>query len=171
MGYINYLYRFDNQVFRIINNNLQTPYLDKLMVCMTIIGGAGISIFTCLILVLFGYNVDGLGRSAVIALTGSHLVVRMIKKSISRQRPYLVLNGVNLREGYILRDYSFPSGHTTACFSLATVAAAYFPTLAPIVLLIALLTGISRIYLGMHYPTDVFIGALIGTIFGILACI
>lgn len=140
------------------------------MVLMTILGGAGVSIFTCLILVLLGYSVHGLGQSSVIALTGSHLVVRLIKRFVSRRRPYLVLDGVNLREGYILKDYSFPSGHTAACFSLAAVIAVYFPAVAPFVLFIALLTGISRIYLGMHYPTDVFIGALIGIIFGILAC-
>lgn len=168
MAWINSIYRFDNRVFRIFNTNLRSSYLDILMVCMTNLGGAGVSIFTCLVLVLYGLNIDGLGQSAVIALTGSHLVVRLIKKFVSRRRPYMVLDDVNLKDGYILKDYSFPSGHTAACFSLAVVISSYFPPVAPFVLLIALLTGISRIYLGVHYPTDVFIGALIGSIFGLL---
>ena len=166
---MNYIVRFDNWVFRGINGRLRCRVLDKLMPGMTFLGGATASVVTCILLMVISYKINGLGKSSLYALAGSHLVVQIMKRFVTRPRPYLALDEVNIWEKFILKDYSFPSGHTTASFSLATVISVYFPAVAPFVLILALLVGLSRIYLGQHYPSDVFIGSLIGIVSGIIA--
>ena len=63
-----------------------------------------------------------------------------------------------------MKDYSFPSGHTAASFSIATTIALNMPRLAIFVFVIAIIVGISRVYLGVHYPTDVAAGIILGTL-------
>ena len=88
----------------------------------------------------------------------AHLV---IKNLVKRDRPCEVLANVNRR--IIPSDqFSFPSGHTAAAFAMATLIGFHFPMLAPPVMAWALMVGLSRIYLGVHYPTDILAGALIG---------
>lgn len=165
---MNYLFRFDNWAFRGINSHLRNRFWESLMLVLTILGGALVSLSLCAVLYLI--NSD-LGREALYALVGSHLAVQLIKFSVSRPRPFLVLQAVNLRQGSALRDYSFPSGHSAACFSWTTVLALHYPPLAPVLLILALLIGISRIYFGLHYPTDVFIGAGLGIFFAVITLV
>ncbi len=60
------------------------------------------------------------------------------------------------------KDYSFPSGHTAAAFSVAAIFALNFPAVMYNLAGLAALVGVSRMYMGQHYPTDVAIGALLG---------
>jgi len=62
----------------------------------------------------------------------------------------------------VLDHYGFPSGHTLHAVGFTLVALAYFPSLAAVLVPFALLTAASRIALGLHYPSDVLIGALLG---------
>ncbi len=68
-----------------------------------------------------------------------------------------------------LKDHSFPSGHTTAIFSVVVPLLLYMPVLTIILAPIALSVGISRIYLGLHYPSDVLAGLCLGTLTGIIS--
>ena len=63
-----------------------------------------------------------------------------------------------------LTDHSFPSGHTTAVFSVTVPFMTMEPILLATLLPVALIVGFSRIYLGLHYPSDVLAGATIGTL-------
>jgi undecaprenyl-diphosphatase len=63
-------------------------------------------------------------------------------------------------------DPSFPSGHTTVAFACATVLSYFAPKLAPVLFLLALAIGFSRIYVGVHYPLDVLGGAALGVLVG-----
>jgi undecaprenyl-diphosphatase len=61
-------------------------------------------------------------------------------------------------------QFSFPSGHTAAAFVIATLISHFFPALLVPVYFWAFLMGVSRIYLGVHYPTDILAGLVIGII-------
>ena len=61
-----------------------------------------------------------------------------------------------------LDRYSFPSGHTLHAVSFTTIALAHFPELAIVLVPFALLVAVSRVVLGLHYPTDVAAGAVLG---------
>ena len=85
-----------------------------------------------------------------------------------RRRPYLVLDEIYVTDRP-LKDHSFPSGHTTAIFSVVTPFALYDPMFAVILLPLAIFVGISRTYLGLHYPSDVIVGMLLGSTTGLFA--
>lgn len=87
----------------------------------------------------------------------------ILKNSIRRSRP---CHGV--RDIYALIEpsdkFSFPSGHTAAAFVFATLVAAFYPPFAPLAYLLAALIGLSRVMLGVHYPSDIAAGALLGVV-------
>ncbi|MBZ3935497.1 phosphatase PAP2 family protein [Methanimicrococcus blatticola] len=98
--------------------------------------------------------------SAVLLSAG---ITWIIKEIIDRPRPYIEL-GLTAADMLIRTDptVSFPSGHTATAFTTATVVARYFKKWAIPALFLACLAGLSRIYLLVHYPSDVVAGALIG---------
>lgn len=154
--------RFDDKFLDLINKRMQTRYLDVFMFRVTDLGGA---IFSSLILLLFfalgNNNIKLIGFEAFIALAISQAFAHSLKRVLSRERPYKIIEQLNTY-GIDLNDYSFPSGHTTASFSIATTIAINIPRLSLLVFILAMVVGISRIYLGVHYPTDVAVGILLG---------
>lgn len=86
----------------------------------------------------------------------------IVKQTIRRNRPFTSLNGIQNR--IIPSDqFSFPSGHTAAAFIMATLLASFFPAAAIPVYLWASLVGLSRVYLGVHYPSDILAGVVMGS--------
>lgn len=90
---------------------------------------------------------------------------RLLKVGIRRDRPCDRLGKVEKRVAPGDR-FSFPSGHTAAAFVMATLLSSFFPGLAVPIHLWALGVGFSRVYLGVHYPTDVLAGMLLGILSG-----
>lgn len=145
---------------------LHTPVLDKIMTSITKLGDAGIFwiILTLLFLIIPKMRKTGIIMAA--ALIMDLLICNVaVKNLVARTRPYDVNTGIQLLVAK-LHDYSFPSGHTAASF--ASVTALYFAgekKLWKPALVLACLIAVSRLYLYVHYPTDV----LGGMVFGILA--
>jgi undecaprenyl-diphosphatase len=101
--------------------------------------------------------------------SGTGLAIYLIlKKATGRKRPCLV-EPHNWAQILPPDQYSFPSGHTIAAFSIATVVGLFYPPLFPALLAYALLIAISRIVLGMHFLSDVVAGAALGLLFGYAA--
>jgi undecaprenyl-diphosphatase len=88
---------------------------------------------------------------------------RWLKLRTSRPRPFQVYAAINAAAPALDR-FSFPSGHTLHAVSFSLIAAAGFPELAPLLFPFAALVGVSRPILGLHYPSDVLAGAVLGAI-------
>lgn len=154
--------RFDDKFIELINRRMRNKYFDYIMLKITNLGGALFSSLILFILLLFGSRRYKLiGVEMFFALTISQIIVHSLKRILSRERPYKILEQLNTF-GINLKDYSFPSGHSAASFSIATTLALNVPKLSALVFIIAIIIGISRIYLGVHYPTDVAAGIVIG---------
>jgi undecaprenyl-diphosphatase len=91
------------------------------------------------------------------------LVYKALKERLVRERPY-VTHGQIICGTAPLDRYSFPSGHTLHAVSLTILYGAYEPVLLVVMVPFAVLVAASRIVLGLHYPSDVVAGALIGAL-------
>lgn len=99
-------------------------------------------------------------QTGLTALLGVGLY-KLLKKHLVRERPFITHHDI-LCTGTPLDRYSFPSGHTLQAVLITTMALAWYPALAPLLLPFTLLVACSRPVLGLHYPSDVACGALIG---------
>ncbi|RYG79401.1 phosphatase PAP2 family protein [bacterium] len=99
-------------------------------------------------------------RMAIAGLAGL-LIYRSLKRRLVRERPFITHSSIT-RAGAPLDRFSFPSGHTLHAVSFTVIVLAAFPLLAWGVAPLALLIALSRVVLGLHYPSDVLAGALIG---------
>lgn len=96
--------------------------------------------------------------AAGLAGTGAY---KLLKTSASRPRPFEVNQAIALGMPPLDR-FSFPSGHTLHAVAFTLVALAYYPALIWLLLPFTLLVAVSRVVLGLHYPSDVLAGATIG---------
>lgn len=159
---------FDNFFINLINKQMRNPFFDFLFYHITNIGGAISLITITALLIFFGkgkYKVLGIKIAFALILSG--IIVQILKRIFTRSRPYWILKNLNTY-GIDLRDYSFPSGHSAASFAVAVIIALNFPKISIVVIMLALLIAISRIYLAVHYPTDVAAGIIIGIVSSLL---
>jgi undecaprenyl-diphosphatase len=140
-----------------------SPFLDRVIPWITYLGS---NIATVLFIILSWISTKQrsvLGRLAILFGIQSGILYGL-KFLIQRQRPLYFLemaSKLSNGPGEIL-DPSFPSGHAIYAFMMATLLARWFPRSQIIFFLLAGFIGWTRIYLGLHYPTDVIVGALLG---------
>lgn len=101
-------------------------------------------------------------RMAIVGIVGV-LLYKYLKSRLVRERPYISLAGI-VPGTPALDRYSFPSGHTLHAVSFTILAMASFPQLAWLLVPFATMVAASRVVLGLHYPTDVAAGAIIGAL-------
>jgi undecaprenyl-diphosphatase len=104
----------------------------------------------------------GVLHMVVVGLIGLG-VYKWLKRATSRPRPFLRSDAI-VRGCDVLDEYSFPSGHTLHAVSFTVVALVYFPFLAGLLIPFTLLVAASRPVLGLHYPSDVLAGAMLGAV-------
>ncbi|WP_127586457.1 phosphatase PAP2 family protein [Paenibacillus koleovorans] len=160
---VSWLQQHENQLFFWVNRRLQHAILDRAFAVITHLGGASVTILVCLSLLLLAsgdWRIAAL--QSLVALIASHLPVHLVKKKYPRKRPYLVHPGVNLCKNP-LKDHSFPSGHSTAIFSVIVPFVAVASLLGLLLVPLAFAVSVSRIYLGLHYPSDCIAGIVLGS--------
>ena len=145
--------------------NLRTPIGDVVVPLITRLGDAGIIwiILTVLLLII-----PKTRKTGVIMMADVLLCNVFIKNLVARTRPFDVNTTVQLLVAKP-RDYSFPSGHTAASF--ASVTALYLAgekKMWKAALVLAVLIALSRLYLYVHYPTDIIGGVIFGSLSGYL---
>ncbi|NUJ17769.1 phosphatase PAP2 family protein [Bacillus glycinifermentans] len=164
------MYNFECRIFLGMNSLFHQKALNRYFRSSTHLGGAFCTIFASLLLIVFGEgNIRLAGAASALALLVSHLQVVLIKKLYPRKRPYMTLKQAKVLNNP-LKDHSFPSGHTTAVFSVITPVIVFFPILALLLIPAGITVGLSRIYLGLHYPSDVLAGMVLGVSAGIMSC-
>ncbi len=147
---LNWIYSFKN------------PVLDKIVPVVTALGNGGaVWIFLCVILLCFK-KTRKCGLTIALGLILNLIVCNGILKNLfARIRPYET-NGIKELLISFPHDYSFPSGHSSSSFVAATSVFLYYKKSGALALFIATLISLSRLYLYVHYPSDVFFGILIG---------
>jgi undecaprenyl-diphosphatase len=134
--------------------------MNALMKSITHLGSLSFAVALPLSLILFGSaELKPLGFNIALVLSASQAIVHILKRIVQRPRPFTALNWAKAINHP--RDFSFPSGHTAAAFALALVIAKSIPQLALPGLILACLVAVSRVYLGVHYPSDCLVGFLI----------
>jgi undecaprenyl-diphosphatase len=163
-----FLYSIDLSVFYFFNHTLSAGFLDKFFSTITNVGNWYIAYAILLgISFLKGGTKGKIAAVLVIILilfsdqTGYHI----LKEMIQRLRPCNVLTDAITPLG-CTGSYSFPSNHALNNFAAATFYCRLYPGLKWILFITATLISISRVYLGLHYPSDILGGAVIGIILG-----
>lgn len=125
--------------------------------------GDGIFWYGLMLILPMIYGIDGLKISLQMAIAGlvSLLIYKTLKSRLVRERPFISDAGIFCGTAPLDR-YSFPSGHTLHAVLFTSLAVASFPPLVWILVPFALMVALSRVILGLHYPTDVVVGAAIG---------
>jgi undecaprenyl-diphosphatase len=161
------LARFDDTEYRWcrgLNRTVERPWFLKVMRLSSRLGD-GVLWYGLLLVLPWLYGSAAIRVVLVMAATGlgGHLIYRRLKSSLVRERPFIRHPGINLAMPALDR-YSFPSGHTLHAVSFVWQAVAHFPALAWTLVPAAALIALSRVVLGLHYPTDVLAGAAIGAL-------
>lgn len=162
------LYSIDLAIFYFLNHTISTGFLDKFFSIIT-----NVTNWYIAYIILAGIAVTKGGTRGRIVVAGVILLVifsdqtgyRILKEFFGRLRPCDVLTDVILPVG-CTGTFSFPSNHALNNFAIAVFVTRFYPNYKWAFFITAFLVSLSRVYLGLHYPSDILGGAIIGMLFG-----
>ena len=164
---------FDLPILDWIQETMQCTFLDKTLPIVTLFGDGGVFWIGIAVLLLFFAKYRKTGFSMGMALVLGLVVCNItLKPLVARIRPYDFQLQEFGREITLLisaqHDFSFPSGHTIASFEACTVLLLHDKRMGIPATVLAILIAFSRLYLYVHYPTDVLVSLVLGIAFGLL---
>ena len=160
--YLSRMHQFDSNVCVVVSNTSQYRLIRDVFRLVSRLGD-GMFWYGLMTLILITKGAEGLTpvlHMVVAGLAGT-ILYKWLKGKTLRPRPYEVRQDIRLT-GKPLDKFSFPSGHTLHAVVFTAVALNYYPQLSIILLPFTAMVGLSRVVLGLHYPSDVLAGALIG---------
>lgn len=168
---------FDLSIFQWIQT-IQSPVLSAILKVITTLGEAGIIFILLAFVLLFIKKYRKIGVAVIVALLvmeiGNNLI---LKELFARPRPFNLTgaeydwwNEIYKFPEIVSRpsSWSFPSGHTSSAFAAAIAVLFYNRKIGIPVTLFAFIMGFSRIYVEVHYPTDVLFGILVGVVYALI---
>jgi len=161
---------FDTHALLFIQEHIRCAFLDPIMVAASRIGDKGIFwILLCVVLLLFGRTRKG-GIYQGASLAAEYIICDLvIKKLVMRPRPYLDIENLSILVR-LERSSGFPSGHTASSLACAFALTYVFGAKGAWAYIPAVLIALSRLYVGVHYPSDVLCGAVLGTVVALVIC-
>ena len=164
---------FDLPILDWIQATMQSPFMDKFMPFITLFGEAGIFWIALSILFMIFPKTRKMGLGMGLAMAMGLLICNVIMKPmIARPRPYDFQMAQFGKMIPLLieaqHDFSFPSGHTIACFEASVVMLKNNKWLGIPAFILGLMVTFSRMYLYVHYPTDVIVSVILGTLFALI---
>ena len=165
------LTQIDFSVLDFIAEHLKCSFLDTVMPLVTYTAEHGLMWILVAAVLLVIPKTRKLGAMLGLSFLLGFLVGNLLLKNVvARPRPYWIREEVELLVPH-LKDFSFPSGHTLVSFEAASVLLKKGPKrIGVAVLVLAVLVAFSRLYLYVHYPTDVLASMVLSTAFGLLSC-
>lgn len=167
---MNFITKIDLSILNFIQDTLKSGFMDKMMTSITALGNMGIFWLLLIIVFLSSKEYKKLAKIMIVSLIINTVLVNIIIKPIvGRVRPFELVDGIKL---LVLKptDPSFPSGHSAISFCMMTVIVLFSKSksLNIMAIVLAFLIAFSRLYLYVHYPTDVIVGALLGVLTAVL---
>ena len=163
------MYEFDFGILNWIQENMRCEALDAFFSTITHLADYGLVliIIAMLLAVFKKYRKCAIATAVSMGL-GFLLTNALLKNLVARPRPCWLNPGVNMLIA-VPQDYSFPSGHSTTCFAAAVVILHYDKRIGIPVMILACLIAFSRMYLYVHFPTDVIAGIAAGLLSAFIA--
>ena len=163
---------FDLPILDWIQANLQSGFMDKFMPFITVFGDAGIFwMIWAAVLVIFP-KTRKIGLGMAFAMVMGLIVCNItLKPLVARIPPYDLQAELGVAIKLLCEaqhDFSFPSGHTIASFEAAVVLVKNSRKMGIPAMILAVLISFSRMYLYVHYPTDVIVSVILGTLFALI---
>ena len=168
-SYLNSMHRLDSNLCIAVNQTSQVRLIRDLFRLVSRLGD-GLFWYSLMLLILLFEGSEGLLPVLHMALAGlsGTLLYKWLKGKTLRPRPFEVHQDIFMT-GKPLDKFSFPSGHTLHAVVFGLVAINYYPALSFIIMPFVSMVALSRVVLGLHYPSDVLAGALVGSLIAALS--
>ena len=149
-------------------HSLNSKLLSSILILFTNLGNHGLIWITVTLFLLSSKKYRKIGYLAAISLIINAIIVNVILKNLThRARPFGEISDIILLIK-APKDFSFPSGHTSASFTMVYIFYKHLKKYFPAVLITSIIIAFSRLYLTVHFPSDVLAGLLIGLFAGFL---